>query len=148
MITAKVNPIERTVTIQYPTFAKQKSDTIVIRSYDEAASILRVRNLKFIVSEIRNFAKMRNYAYTASGTLTIDRQKALRRLYFIVDTYSEGSLLRLAMHIANSRVSFAELMPIKASPAKSHFDNRIVPIIEYCTELYEQEIQKQNRVKG
>ena len=148
MITAKVNPIDRTVTLQYPDFAKEKPATIKIRSYDDAASIMRIRNLKFIAGEIRSFAKMRNYAYTMSNTMTIERQKALRRLYFIVDTYSEGSLLRLAMHIANSRVSFAELMPVKASPAKSHFDNRIIPIVDFCTELYQKSIENKTRVKG
>lgn len=142
MITAKVNPQERTVTIQYPEFAKQKPDVITIRSYDEAAAVMRIRNLKFISNEIRSFAKMRNYAYTNSGTLTIERQKALRKLYFIVDTYSEGSLLRLAMHVSNARVSFATLMPTKPSPAKSHFDNHIIPIVDFCTELYEKSINK------
>lgn len=142
MITAKVNPKDRTVTILYPEFSRQKPAIIAVRSYEEATTIMRIRNIKFISGELRSFARMRNYAYTLGNTLTIERQKALRRLYFIVDNCSEGSLLRLAMHIANSRVSFSVLMPLKVSPAKTHFDKHVIPIIDFCTELYEQSLKK------
>lgn len=141
MITAKVNPKDRTVTILYPSFSKQKPVILSVRSYEDAAIVMHIRNIKFIVNEIRAFAKMRNYAYSTSNTLTMERQKALRRLYFITDTYSEGTLLRLATYIANSRISFSVLMPMKPSPAKTHFDNHIIPIIDFCNELYEKSLK-------
>lgn len=140
MITGKVNPTKRTVTIMYPAFAKQKSVIVSVRSYKDAETVTRIRNIKFIIEEINSFAKMRNYAFTVSNTLSLERQKALRRLYFIVNTYSEGSLLRLSTQIANSRSSFSVLMPLKASPAKTHFDNHIILIIDFCTELYEKSL--------
>lgn len=141
MITHKVNPIARTVELQYPTFAKIKPVVIPVRNYDEASAVVRIRTLKFISNEIRSFINMRNYAYSYGNRMTQDRQKALNHIRFILDSYSEGSIERLAMHLANSRISFAELMPVKQSPAKTHFNNHIVPIIKYCTDLSEQSLK-------
>ena len=141
MIIHKVNPENKTVELQYPSFSKMKPVVIPVRSFDDASSVVRIRTLKFISNEIRHFVKMRIYAYTQGNKMTKERQKALNHLRFIVDTYSEGSVIKLAMHIANSRNSFAVLMPIKPSPAKTHFQNHIVPIIKYCMDLYEQSLK-------
>lgn len=139
MITGKVNQVNKTIELQYPNFAKERRVVVSVRSYDDAATVLRIRRLKFIAGELRSFIKMRLYAYTKGDSLTPERERALKKLRFIVDSYSEGSLLRLAKHVAGSQISFSVLMPIKPSPAKTHFDNHIVPIIKYCVELFEQD---------
>lgn len=136
MITAIINPEARTATMTYPVFAKKKPIVIRVRSYQEAEAILRIRQLKLISNEIRSFINMRSYAFNHSRTWTTERTRAINHLQFVVDTYSDGSLIRLAKHIANSRMSFSTLMPYKMSPAKTHFNNHIIPILEYCTELY------------
>lgn len=142
MITAIVNRQNKTATITYPEFAKMKPVVIKVNSFEEAASILRIREIKFISNEIRSFIKMRSFAYNQTNTWTTERTRAINHLQFVVDTYSEGSTYRLAKHVANSRVSFSALMPVKESPAKTHFDNHIVPIIQYCTEIYSNSIKK------
>ncbi len=140
MITHTINPIMKTVEIQYPNFSKMKPVTIQIRSFNDADSVVRIRTLKFISNEIRSFINMRNYAYATGNRMTKERQQALNRLRFILDNYSEGNIVNLAKHIANARVSFAELMPVKPSPSKTHFNKHIIPIIKYCTELYDKSL--------
>lgn len=144
MITAIVNPTERTATITYPAFAKMKPVVIKVRSYQDAVSILHIRQLKFVSNEIRAYINSRNYAYSVTNTLTPERQRALNHLRFVVDSYSEGSFVRLAKHIANSRTSFATIMPTKDSPAKTYFNNHIIPIIAYCTAVYQESLTNTN----
>lgn len=141
MITSKINLQTRTLELQYPSFSKLKNESIPVHGYDQASSLLRIRLLKFLSNEIRAFVKMRIYAYATGNRMTVSRQRALNHLRFVLDSYSEGSVNRFAKHIANSRASFAELMPVKPSTAKTHFDNHIVPIIKYCTDLYEQSLK-------
>lgn len=140
MITTKINLETRTLDIHYPEFSKQKDESIRVHGYDQASSLVRIKLLKFLSNEIRAFVNMRTYAFATGNRMTVARQKALNHLRFILDSYSEGSVNRFAKHIANSRVSFSELMPFKQSPAKTHFDNHIVPIIRYCTDLYERNL--------
>ncbi|WP_313261928.1 hypothetical protein [Sphingobacterium sp.] len=140
MITTKINLETRTLDIHYPEFSKQKDESIRVHGYDQASSLVRIKLLKFLSNEIRAFVNMRTYAFATGNRKTVARQKALNHLRFILDSYSEGSVNRFAKHIANSRVSFSELMPVKPSPAKTHFDNHIVPIIRYCTDLYERNL--------
>lgn len=137
MIISKINLETKTLELQYPSFSKLKRESIPVHGYDQASSLVQIRTLKFISNEIRAFVKMRIYAFSTGKRMTVSRQKALNHLRFILDNYSEGSLLRLCKHIANSRVSFSEIMPLKPSPSKTHFDNHIIPIIKYCTDLYE-----------
>ena len=140
MITTKINLETRTLDIHYPEFSKQKDESIRVHGYDQASSLVRIKLLKFLSNEIRAFVNMRTYAFATGNRMTVARQKALNHLRFILDSYSEGSVNRFAKHIANSRVSFSELMPVRPSPAKTHFDNHIVPIIRYCTDLYERNL--------
>ncbi len=140
MITTKINLETRTLDIHYPEFSKQKDESIRVHGYDQASSLVRIKLLKFLSNEIRAFVNMRTYAFATGNRMTVARQKALNHLRFILDSYSESSVNRFAKHIANSRVSFSELMPVKPSPAKTHFDNHIVPIIRYCTDLYERNL--------
>lgn len=138
MVTAKINPQERTLTILYPEFTNMDPVVIRVRSYEEAQTIVKIRQLKFIANELRSFINMRHYAYVKHNALTPERQRALKRLRFIVDNYSEGSLLSLAKRVAGSMLSFSVLMPKKDSAAKTHFDNHIVPILKYCIKLCQQ----------
>lgn len=140
MITSKINLETRTLDIHYPEFSKQKDESIRIHGYDQASSLVRIKLLKFLSGEIRAFVKMRIYAFSTGNRMTVSRQRALNHLRFILDSYSEGSVYTFAKHIANSRVSFSEIMPLKPSPAKTHFDNHIVPIIRYCSDLYERSL--------
>ena len=137
MLTAVINPQAKKLQISYPEFAKMKVETISVNSYDEAHAVLRAKTVKFICSQIRSFIHMRRFAYEHKGTMWKERQRAIDHLQMIIDRYSTSSLCRLAKHIANARVSFATLMPIGKSPALSHFNNRIIPIIQYCTEYYQ-----------
>lgn len=137
MLTAVINPQAKKLQISYPEFAKMKTEIIDVRSYDEASSVLRSKTLKFICSQIRSFIHMRRFAYEQNGSMWKERERAIEHLQMILDSYGTGSLFRLAKHIANARVSFATLMPIGKSPALSHFNNRIIPIIQYCTEYYQ-----------
>ncbi|SEG62507.1 hypothetical protein [Sphingobacterium lactis] len=141
MITALLIPQQRKIVISYPNFTKIKPVEITVRSSAEAHTIIRIRTIKFITNEIRNFISMRCYAYTAGNRFTAERQKALCKLRHIIDTYSESRLEILASQLANARVSFAELMPIKPSPAKTHFDNHIVPILSFCTAIHENNLK-------
>lgn len=145
MITAIVNTESRnqtmTLKITYPEFAKKKPVFIKVNSYQEAEILLRIRELKFISNEIRSFINMRRYAFEHTQTWTAERIRAINHLQFVVDTYSEGSTLRLAKHIANSSASFSVLMPYKESPAKSHFNNHIIPILQYCIKVYNQSLK-------
>jgi len=137
MLTARVDQQSRTVILMYPSFAKKKQYAVKVRSYDEAATVLRIRTLKFISNEIRAFVNSRAYIYDHTGTMTKSRQKAINHLRFVLDNYSEGAINRLANRIRNSRLSFAELMPTRPSKAKTYFDNHIIPIIQYCTDYEE-----------
>ena|SRR5690606_5461962 len=136
MLTARVNPQSRKLIISYPSFAKVKEEKIIVRSYDQASDILRAKLMKFIVREIRSFINMRRYIYRKNGTMYAEREKALAHLQMIIDCYGTGSIYRLSKHVANARVSFSTLMPLKESPSLTYFNNHIIPIIQYCTEYY------------
>src|SRR5690606_15685975 len=136
MLTARINPRAKELRITYPSFAKLKVEVLQVRNYDEASSIIRAKTLKFICSQIRSFIHMRRYAYLHKGTMWKERQRAIDHLQMIIDSYGTGSLFRLSKHIANARISFSTLMPCSESPALTHFNKRIIPIIQYCTEYY------------
>ncbi len=141
MITSRINLENSTLELEYPKFSKIRTEIIPVNGYDQASALVRIRTLKFLSNEIRAFINMRIYTYATGNKMTIARQKALNHLRFIVDSYSEGSLLRFAKHIANARISFSELMPIKASSSKTHFDNHIIPILKYCSDIYEKSLK-------
>lgn len=135
MIKARIDQSTRELILIYPSAYRKKAAAIKVRSYDEAATIHRIRTLKFIVAELNAFVNSREYIYTQSGRMTSSRLRAIKHLRFILDNYAEGSIHRIASRIADSRLSFAELMPTKPSPATTYFNNRIVPIIKYCDDL-------------
>lgn len=136
MITAIINPEKKTATINYPAFANKKPVVIQVRSREEAILIMQIREKKFVANAIRSFINSRHYTYVKYEALTPERQKAILHLRNIVDSYSEGSFFRLAKHVASSLLSFSTLMPRTESNAKTHFDNTIVPIINYCIAFY------------
>jgi len=80
---------------------------------------------------------MRRFTYQHKGTMWKERERAIAHLQMIIDSYGTGSLLCLAKHVANARVSFSTLMPLSESPALTHFNKRIIPIIQYCTDYYQ-----------
>lgn len=137
MLTASVNPQAKKLQITYPEFAKMKTEVIDVRSYDEASSVLRAKTVKFVCSQVRSFIHMRRFAYEQKGSMWKERERAIEHLQMIIDSYGTGSLFRLAKHVANARVSFSTLMPLSDSPALTHFNKRIIPIIRYCTEYYQ-----------
>lgn len=136
MITVIINPEKKIATINYPAFAKMKPVVVKVRSKEEAILIMQIREKKFVSNSIRSFINSRHYTYVKYEALTPERQKAILHLRNIVNSYSEGSFFRLAKHIASSLLSFSTLMPKNESKAKKHFDNTIVPIINYCIAYY------------
>lgn len=135
MIKARIDQNRSELILIYPSAYRKKAAAIKVRSYDEASRIHRIRTLKLISNEIRAFVNSREHIFTRSGRMTDSRWRAIKHLRFVLDCYSEGSIYTLASRIASSRVSFAEIMPTKPSPATTYFNNRIVPIIKYCDDL-------------
>lgn len=125
--------------MQYPSFSKTKKVDVRVRSYADAEAVLRIRTLKLISHELRSFINMRHFAYVNSDSLTKERFQAIKRFRFIIDSYSEGSILKLATMVVNARVSLSVLMPIKPSPAKTHFETHIIPVMEYCSAVVNNE---------
>lgn len=139
MLAIKINDCNKTVIVSYPAITKKKPVTIQIRNRQDADFIYRVRTMKFICAEIRAFVNMRKFYFQYVGKAGQETMRAIQRLEFITNTYSEGSLERLCKHVANSRVAFSTLAPVRKSPALTHFVSRIVPIIKYCSGMYHQQ---------
>ncbi|NQD71653.1 hypothetical protein HP439_13065 [Sphingobacterium shayense] len=136
MLTARIDQQSKRLIVGYPGYSKKKESTISVRNYDEAAQVFQSRLMKFICAELQSFINMRQFAYNNSRTMFKAREQAIQNIQFIIDSYSTGDILRLAKHVSNARVSFSLLMPSKPSPALTHFDTHIIPIIKYCTDYY------------
>ena len=136
MLTARIDQQSKRLVVGYPEYSKQKESTITVRNYEEASKVFQSKLMKFIRTELQSFINMRAFAYNNSGTMTKERAKAILHIQFIIDSYSTGDVLRLAKHITNARISFSTLIPSKASPALTHFNIHIIPIVKYCTDYY------------
>lgn len=138
MLNTQLNTSTGMLIIIYPRYTRRPVRRVRVRSYHEAGHVLKNHTLRFICKELTSFLRMREYAYTVSDSLYEDRERAIHHLRRIIATYGQGRAAQLYKQLANALVSFAVLMPLRPSPAKTHFDKRIVPIIKHCQQQYQQ----------
>ncbi|MBP3944390.1 hypothetical protein J5U18_12650 [Sphingobacteriaceae bacterium WQ 2009] len=132
MITATIHPDQRVLVVQYPDFTNLKQEVHLISSNQHAENLIRIRSVKFISNALRSYVNGREVAYFYAGSLTIPRITAIAQLRLILDTFSEGSLIRLTHRIAQAKHALNKIEPSLNSSKRINYEQKIKPVLEWC----------------
>lgn len=133
MLIGSLDTQKRMLILEYPKRARLPKEMLPVKSQQHAISLWKIKARRYIFDTLHKWTLQRQYACQYSiGTEYTKKMIAVDKLLFMLIHNYEGALLGLCAKVVADRHHIEQLAPRPKSRYWQHYQEVIIPIVEWC----------------
>ncbi|WP_353183540.1 hypothetical protein [Parapedobacter lycopersici] len=134
MLIGSLDTQKRLLILEYPKRARLPKQKLPITSQQHAISLWKSKARQYIYDTLHKYTLQRQHACQYNlGTDYAKKMNAVDKLLFMLVHNYQGSLLGLCAKVVADRGHIEQLAPRPRSRYWQHYQEVILPIVEWCT---------------